>query len=85
MQFYQGGYPTGKPGKVGEFHIGRGNLKKLGKLWFACDVLPHHRCCDSHKIHNLLMPPWKISGKVREFDEDWRMASLFMSTQIGHC
>ena len=34
--FIQDGYLPGKPGKVGEFDIGRG---KSGKLWFACGVL----------------------------------------------
>jgi len=36
----EGVHSSGKPGKVGEFEIGR---EKSRKIWFACGVLPDLR------------------------------------------
>ena len=33
-------WETWKPGKVRKFDIGQGKVRKIRKLWFACDVLP---------------------------------------------
>jgi len=29
------------------------------------------------------MPPWEIPGKIREFDEDWRVVALFTIRDSG--